>query len=479
MQPFMRRPKRLLLGVAHTLFCLAFAESVRADSKVYQNLLRSTGLVEVPHPEGRITYGTCWLVDDEHRLALTGQHLVKAAAEVVVYFPAYQDGTAIPELAHYHRHVAAVHGRVVHRDTHRDLAVLRLDSLPDQVKAMPLAGQSAGSGDTVHSVGNSGVLVGQLWRYTAGKVRSVYQAEIRTENGLLKTCVIETQSPINGGDSGGPLVNDRGELVGVVHSTQNQASLVSFNVDVSEVRAFLAEVRGPTKAPPAAGAPGADRPSPPVQGSWKVTLITLQGEQLPGGCRFRADGTFTLTAQAPLTLPSPPERGEGRVRGQTRRGRYSYANGVLLLAWDRFQVRKPLHWVKDRRFTLLSDEMLIFDRQPDAGAAAESPLPEAPPSAHSPEATEETNRPRPPTGDQLLGNGLGRTFPGRPVHPAQKPRPDWALATLLIGAVGVLLFLGIKERRRRRPTNSTAARIGRVEKGAPRGHLLDRYPTRA
>src|SRR5437899_2210363 len=127
MQRFMWRPKRALLGVAITLSCLAAAESVRADSKVYQDLLHSTGLVEVPHPEGRITYGTCWLVDDEHRLALTGQHLVKAAAEVVVYFPAYRAGTAITELAHYHRHEAAVHGRVVHRDMHRDLAVLQLD----------------------------------------------------------------------------------------------------------------------------------------------------------------------------------------------------------------------------------------------------------------------------------------------------------------------------------------------------------------
>jgi hypothetical protein len=94
-QRFMRRPKRVLLGVALTLFCLASAESVRADSKVYQDLLHSTGLVEVPHPKGWVTYGTCWLVDDEHGLALTAQHLVMAAAEVVVYFPAYRDGTAL------------------------------------------------------------------------------------------------------------------------------------------------------------------------------------------------------------------------------------------------------------------------------------------------------------------------------------------------------------------------------------------------
>jgi hypothetical protein len=40
-----------------------------------------THLATPPDPEGRITYGTCWLVDGEHRLALTAQHLVKGAAE--------------------------------------------------------------------------------------------------------------------------------------------------------------------------------------------------------------------------------------------------------------------------------------------------------------------------------------------------------------------------------------------------------------
>src|SRR6266404_5762694 len=43
-QRFIRHPKRLLLGATLTLFCLASAESARADSKVYQDMLHSTGL---------------------------------------------------------------------------------------------------------------------------------------------------------------------------------------------------------------------------------------------------------------------------------------------------------------------------------------------------------------------------------------------------------------------------------------------------
>jgi hypothetical protein len=77
MQRFRWRPKRLLLGVALTLFCLAFAESVPADSKVYQDALHSTGPVEVLHPDGRTMYGTCWLVDDEHRLPGSPLHLAE------------------------------------------------------------------------------------------------------------------------------------------------------------------------------------------------------------------------------------------------------------------------------------------------------------------------------------------------------------------------------------------------------------------
>jgi hypothetical protein len=458
---------KALPAVALTLFWLASPESVRADSKVYRDVLHSTGLVEVPHTDGRVTYGTCWLADDAQRFALTAQHVVRAASYVVVYFPAYKDRTVIPQLAHYHRHVAAVHGRVVHRDTDRDLAVLQLDSLPDDVKAMPLAAQSAGPGDTVHSVGNSGVLAGRLWRYTAGKVRSVYQAEFRADSGFVKFRVIETQSPVNGGDSGGPLVNDNGELVGVVHSTQKQSSLVSFNVDLSEVRAFLAEVRSTSKGEPPAGTAGDDRQSPPVQGSWKVTLITLLGEQLRGVCSFQADGTFTLTVQAPLTLPSPPsDGGEGRVREQTRRGRYSYANGVLLMAWDSFEVREALHWVKNRRFTLLSDEMLIFSRQTEAGTDTESPPPKLPLSEPSHSTAVKTNKPSPTAEQQPLANMPSAPLRSGLINSAEAPSPHWPLAMLLIGAVSVLLLLGIKERGRPHSTNGATESTTEVENGA-------------
>jgi hypothetical protein len=56
-QSFMRWPKRLLLGMAFLFVCLTVAESVRADSKVHQDLLHSTGMVAELHHESEITFG--------------------------------------------------------------------------------------------------------------------------------------------------------------------------------------------------------------------------------------------------------------------------------------------------------------------------------------------------------------------------------------------------------------------------------------
>jgi hypothetical protein len=272
----------------------------------------------------------------------------------------------------------------------------------------------------------------------------------------------------------------------VVTSTQKQTRLVSFNVDVHEVKAFLGdafwnkaflgdafwnEVKafwgdafGP-KARPSAGTPGAGRESAAVRGLWKLTLITLEGEQLPGECRFEADGTFVLTTRAadgPQTLP----------------GRYSYANGVLLMAGDRFEVRRTLHWVKGLRFTLLAGSrrihpypaagMLIFDRQPDAEGATAPPLPVAAAIEHPPRTTEKTNGPRPPTGDRPFANAPGGPVSGGQMHPGEEPSTKWVIAGMLLGSACVFLLLAIKVRGHRNPTKSTRARTWEVEEDAPR-----------
>jgi hypothetical protein len=132
---------------------------------------------------------------------------------------------------------------VVARDKKADLAIIQLESLPKEKKAVPLAASSAEPGQSVHSIGNAGKS-GALWGYVPGKVRQVYHKEWKADLGgrvlTFKAKVVETDSATNPGDSGGPLLNDKGELVGVTEGGAVNASLLSTFVDVSEVKKLLA-----------------------------------------------------------------------------------------------------------------------------------------------------------------------------------------------------------------------------------------------
>ncbi len=104
--------------------------------------------------------------------------------------------------------------------------------------AIPLAVDSVGPGEEVQSIGNPGT-TDALWVFTSGTVRSVYAKTFTTGAGEHKFLVVETQVPVNSGDSGGPLVNQKGELVAITQAISPKARLVSYSVDVSEVKAFL------------------------------------------------------------------------------------------------------------------------------------------------------------------------------------------------------------------------------------------------
>jgi tetratricopeptide (TPR) repeat protein len=128
---------------------------------------------------------------------------------------------------------------VVASDPTRDLVLIKLDSLPNDVTALKTARNAAEPSDRVHSVGNPGAS-DAFWVYTSGTVRQVYRNKFQYQDGQkVEAQVIETQSPLNPGDSGGPVVNDRGEVVGVNAAGKANAQLVSLCIDVTEVNALL------------------------------------------------------------------------------------------------------------------------------------------------------------------------------------------------------------------------------------------------
>jgi len=232
--------KQALIQCAACVAVIAgMTTKANADVEIYNRTLKSTAWV-LAKTGGETSSGTGVLVDTEKKLLITNFHVVGEARAAVLFFPEMKNEKPIVDRQHYLKNVKklGIRGRVLGVDRQRDLALVELDRLPEGAEALPLAPESIGPGEDVQSIGNAGSS-DALWVYTSGTVRSVYQKQFRTGAGEHDFMVVETQSPINSGDSGGPVVNNKGELVAISQAISPKARLVSYSVDVSEVKTFL------------------------------------------------------------------------------------------------------------------------------------------------------------------------------------------------------------------------------------------------
>lgn len=233
-------PKTIATVLA-TVILGMFAGSASADVNTYKNTLKSTCWV-LAKDDGETSSGTGVLIDAEKKIVVTNYHVVGTARSAVVFFPDMTDNSPNVDRKHYLKEVKklGVRGRVVAADLKRDLALIEITKLPAGVQAIKLADKTISPGEEVQSIGNPGATEA-LWVYTSGTVRSVYQKKFRTGAGEHDFKVVETQSPINSGDSGGPVVNEAGELVAISQAISPKARLISYCVDISEVKAFMDE----------------------------------------------------------------------------------------------------------------------------------------------------------------------------------------------------------------------------------------------
>ncbi|MCO8123675.1 serine protease [Stieleria sp. TO1_6] len=221
-----------------------------ADSASYQNTLKSTAWVITSNAENETSTGSGVLVDAEKKLLLTNAHVVGESRKAVVFFPVKSDGKLAVRRKHYLANILklGIQGNVVAIDRKRDLALIELPRIPVDVQAIEMADESTAPGGKVALVGNPGDSE-ILWVYTSGTVRSVYQKKFKSTHGEHDFMALETQSPIKPGDSGGPIVDDDGKLVGLAQSFSPQSPLVSFCVDITEIRQML---KSPWKSAPLA-----------------------------------------------------------------------------------------------------------------------------------------------------------------------------------------------------------------------------------
>jgi S1-C subfamily serine protease len=258
-----------LVGCACLIPGKSIAQGDGGGEKIYRQSLRSIVWILSPRGGGVMSSGTGSLIDATKKLVITNYHVVGENDSVIVVFPAYRNGNKlITERSHYLQLVqkgGGIKGKVEHRDTNHDLAVLRLDAVPVGTVPLRLARDSASPGQRVHSIGNPG-RSDALWCYTSGTVRQVYHKKWNVSGEGRKTYafdaeVVETQSPTNPGDSGGPLLNDHGEIVAITQGTAVGAQLISLFIDITEARTFLASKKSlPKHAPVLVRAEGDGKP---------------------------------------------------------------------------------------------------------------------------------------------------------------------------------------------------------------------------
>jgi S1-C subfamily serine protease len=173
-------------------------------------------------------------VIDTDGTILTNAHVVAGYKSVgVIYKPMTQGAEP--------RASDAVKATVVRVDEVADLALIKVASLPSDIKPLVIGDLSKVQiGQDVHAIGHP---FGETWSYTKGivsQVRLNYEWESKEDGLKHKADVVQTQTPINPGNSGGPLLNDAGEMVGVNAFGVAQGVEINFAIAPSDVRRVLA-----------------------------------------------------------------------------------------------------------------------------------------------------------------------------------------------------------------------------------------------
>ncbi|MDW8318816.1 MAG: trypsin-like peptidase domain-containing protein [Anaerolineae bacterium] len=160
-------------------------------------------------------------VFDQAGHIVTNYHVVEGARQIVVSFG---EGVEMP-------------AQVVGVDPANDLAVLRVEELPEGVLPVPLGdSDELQVGQTAIAIGNP---FGQFERTLTVGVISAVNRTLRVDNERVLRGVIQTDASINRGNSGGPLLDSRGRLIGVntaIYSPTGTSAGVGFAVPVNKVK---------------------------------------------------------------------------------------------------------------------------------------------------------------------------------------------------------------------------------------------------
>ena len=161
-------------------------------------------------------------VDDSQGMGVfVAEDLVLTAAHVV---------QGQKEITAHRRGGAGMRCTLVATDTSKDLALLRVAGTGPPLRP----GTGARPGDRLFAIGGG-------FGYSGGHARRTVGSTARFVGYELSARVVEMDCTINFGDSGGPVIDRDGNLAGICSYFDLERNDAYMAIDVSEIRAFLAE----------------------------------------------------------------------------------------------------------------------------------------------------------------------------------------------------------------------------------------------
>ena len=180
---------------------------------------------DFPFDAPRGSAGSGWIYDDDGHV-VTNQHVVGDADRATVVFHDGEEAEA----------------RVIGRDRSSDVAVLRLEDVPDDLQPLEAgATDSLRIGDGVIAIGSPLGLEGTV---TTGIVSAV-DRDIDAPNGFTIDGAVQTDAALNSGNSGGPLLDAAGRVIGMnaqIESRSGGFDGIGYAIPIETVRSVTAQL---------------------------------------------------------------------------------------------------------------------------------------------------------------------------------------------------------------------------------------------
>lgn len=214
-----------IIGLILAIALIAYsAQGVSHAQNLPADLIYAEAMHSVVWINSTASQGSGVLIDRDKRFVVTNAHVTGSAEQVEVFFPVPDLDEILIQSRDYYvtnyefleRLGYATSGRVIAKDSARDLAIVELTRLPVTAREIrhdfnPPIPLTPRIGGTVHILGNPDALA--LWRWTPGIYHGLDASRL-----FLNANVLD-------GNSGGPVLNAQGVLIGIISLSDDAVTL--------------------------------------------------------------------------------------------------------------------------------------------------------------------------------------------------------------------------------------------------------------